>query len=85
MREKPGMAVAHHLAEIGDLADLPQQADRPGIGGQLHHLGIAGQQLQGAVIIGVARLHETGRGWPLVEAFQQCPDRLKMQAGVAPR
>ena len=31
LRQEPRMGLAHHLAEIGDLADLPQQPHRAGL------------------------------------------------------
>ena len=84
MRQKPCVAVAHDLAEIGDLADFPEQPHRGGIGRQRGHLGVARQQLQRAMVIGVAHLHQARRGRPLVEALQQGADRIEAQPRVPP-
>ena len=84
MRQKPRVAVAHHLAEIGDLADLPEQPHRAGIGRQHRDFGIARQQLQRPVVVGVAHLHQARRRRPLVEALQQRADRIEAQIAVAP-
>ena len=84
MRQEPGMAVAHYLAEIRDLADLPEQPDRAGMGRQRGYLGVARQQLERAVVVGVARLDQPGPRRPLVEAAQQGPDRPELQPGIAP-
>ena len=52
--------------------------------GQFGDLAVAGQCLQRAVVIGLARLHQAGQRRPLVEAFQQGADRIEAQPGVAP-
>ena len=39
LRQEPRMGVAHHLAEVGDLADLPEQPHRAAVGGALGDLG----------------------------------------------
>ena len=70
MRQKARVAVAHHLAEIGDLADFPQQANRAGMDGEAHHLSVARQQLQCPLVVGIARLYQAGRRRPLVETAQ---------------
>ena len=85
MRQKPRMAVAHDLAEIGDLADFPEQPHRAGIGREIDDIGVARQQLQRAVVVGVAHLYETRRRRPFVEAVQQRADRVEAQIAVAPR
>ena len=75
------MAVAHHLAEIGDLADFPQQPHRAAMAGERGDLAIAGERLQRAVVVGLARLNEAGQRRPLVEALQQGADRIRSAAG----
>ena len=71
MRQQPRVAVAHHLAEIGDLADFPQEPHRAAMAGELGHLAIAGERLQGAVVVGLAGLNEAGERRALVEALQE--------------
>jgi hypothetical protein len=51
------------------LAHLPEQSYRPPVAGQLCHLAMAGQRLQGAVVVGLARLDQARKRGPLVEAF----------------
>jgi hypothetical protein len=70
LREKPRVGVAHHLAEVGDLADLPQQADCAGARSERHHVGVARQQLQRPMVVCVAHLHEAVRGRPFIECAQ---------------
>src|SRR5579872_4665039 len=84
MREKPRMAVAHDLTEIGYLADLPEKADRCGVRRQRRDFGVARQQLQCAMIVGVARLDEAGHRRALIKAAQQCTDGLTPQPRIAP-
>ena len=86
MRQKPRMAVAHHLAEIGDLADLPEQPHRAGIGREADDLGIARQQLQAR---GGRRRRAPARDPAPAAARRGCcssaPTELKRSLRVAPR
>jgi hypothetical protein len=59
MGKQPSMALAHHLAKIGDLADLPKQPDRTWMSGQFADIRITREGLQGTVVVRFAGLDET--------------------------
>ncbi len=82
--EQPGMGIAHHLAEIGDLADLPEEPHHGRAGRQRRDLRLLREGLQGQMVVGIARRHESGRPGPLLEAAQEGPDRAEIEAPVAP-
>src|ERR1700730_10093773 len=84
MGKQPSMALAHDLAKIGDLADLPKQPNRAWMSGQFANIRAAREGLQGAVVVRFAGLDETRYGRALVEALQQRRDRSEFQPVVAP-
>src|SRR5438270_13141277 len=56
--KQPSMALAHDLAKIGDLADLPKEPDRTWMRGQSADIRVAREGLQGAVVVRLAGLDE---------------------------
>ena len=84
LTEKAGMAVAHHLAEIRDAADLPQQAHVVLGFGQSGQLLIPGQGGQGQFVVGLA-----GPGQPFglgsfEQGFTERRQGGKIKIGIAP-
>src|SRR5271163_2904528 len=59
MGKQPSMALAHDLAKIGDLADLPKQANRTWMSGQFTDIRVTRERLQDAVVVRFAGLDET--------------------------
>src|SRR3984893_10319369 len=49
--KQPRMALAHDLAKIGDLADLPKQPDRTRMSGQFANIRVPRAGLQGTVVV----------------------------------
>ena len=53
----------------------------PRMPGEFGDLAIAGERLQGAMVVGFARLDEAGQRGPLVEALQQAHRPSRSAAG----
>ena len=78
------MRIAHHLAEIRNLAHFPEQADSFGMARRRGDIGNLRKRGEGQMIIGLARRHETGQMRALVEALQETTERAVIEPRVAP-
>jgi hypothetical protein len=72
LAEQPGMVFAHDLAEIWDLADIPEQPHGSGMRGPPGDVRVAQQRFERPLIIGLAHAeHDRQRGRRLEAAQQQ--------------
>ncbi len=80
------MAVAHHLAEVGDLADIPEQANRAWMGGEPHQPRGCATRAGSARWSSASRIWKRpGRGRPPRRGCRaMTPDRCEAQSRVAP-
>ena len=78
------MGVAHHLAEIGNAAYVPEQAHgiRPGCPGG--DAGVLGQAIEGQFVVGLTGLHQARHARPLGQAGPQGGQGCESQFRVAP-
>ena len=86
LAQQPGMGVAHDLAEVGDLADLPQEPH--GAPGPSRARAISGSRASAAsasMVVGLARPAQAGPGGGALEALQQRRRaKRKSRSAVAP-
>lgn len=82
--DQAGVRLGQDLAEVRDLAHLPEKPDTaPGCRQRLD-LGIAGQHLQRQMVVGVALSHQQRRRRPGVERLQQSVDGAEIEGVVPP-
>ena len=79
-----GVGIAHHLAEIGHLADLPEQAHGGRPTHAAHDLRVAFQGGQGQLIVRLARADEGTVGRAAFQALSQRGDGMKVERAAAP-
>jgi hypothetical protein len=83
-REQTGVGLRHHVAEVGDLAHLPEQAHVLGASCEGGDVGIAGQNLERLLIVRVSHSQEPGLGRPVLEALEEGGNRTEGEARIAP-
>ena len=76
--------LGQHALEVGNLADFPQQAHGVRVPGERHHLGVAHERRERALVLGVAHADEEGVGWLAVEAAEQRERREEVELVRAP-
>jgi hypothetical protein len=76
--------VERHLAEVGHLADVPEQPHVGGAGDAGADLGDVLQGAQGRHVVGLAGAHEVGVLARRLEAGEERLDRAEVEAAVAP-
>ena len=84
LREKPRVGIGQRLAEIRDLADLPQQPQAVARTGETGQLRIARDCRQRQMIVGIAHADQPGRRRLPVETLQQTLQAAEIQIGIAP-
>ena len=71
LRQQPGVGFGGDLAEIGNLADFPQQPDARSMIGQPDNPRIACQRFQRLLVFGFARADQTGQSRTDIQAVNQ--------------
>ena len=82
--QQAGVLIGQDLLEVGDLADLPEQAHGAGIAGQLRDLRIAGERRQRREVVGLADADQLGLRRPALQGAEQKPRRTEVEVPVAP-
>ena len=79
-----GVLGQRHLAEVGDLADVPEQAHVRRGPQAVADLGDAGELLQGGEVVGLAGALQVGMAGRRLEAGHQPLRGAELEGGVAP-
>ena len=82
--QKAGMFGAADPPEIGNAADIPQQADRRAVRGAGGNFGVPGQRFQRRQIIAFADPGQPVVRRPLFQRLDQAGDGPELQPGIAP-
>jgi hypothetical protein len=84
LAQQPRVRIGHHLAEVGDLADLPQQPQALRVARAIDHLVIVREGGQGHLVVGLASAVQPGHVRPPLEALEQQGRAAEIELDAAP-
>ncbi len=82
--QQAGVRLGQGLAEVGDLAHVPQQPYPSGGVGALHQPGVARQRVERCLVLGIALWCEKRPGRGALQRAFQVADGVEAEIGVAP-
>ena len=83
-RQKTGMHIGHGFAEIGNLADIPQQPDDIGGRCPVCDRAVAQKVTEGDLVVGIPGAHQLGARRRHFERFLQPEPRPEIEVGIPP-